>query len=106
MPHESPELRARLAALLRRARARQAPRVLCVGELMIDLAARTAEIRGTKLELPAKEYELLRTLAREPTRVLTKVNFEQRPEEGKGSEGIQGWGGIGDPLPPGEALAA
>ena len=71
-PYSYPELRARLAALLRRARARQAPRVLRVGELTIDLAARTVEIRGTRVQLPAKEYELLRTLAREPTRVFTR----------------------------------
>ncbi len=48
------------------------PALLRVGELTIDLAARTVEIRGTRLELPAKEYELLRTLAREPTRVFTR----------------------------------
>jgi len=71
-PYSYPELRARLAAVLRRARARQAPRVLRIGELTIDLAARTVDIRGTRVELPAKEYELLRTLAREPTRVFTR----------------------------------
>ena len=71
-PYSYPELRSRLAALLRRARARQSPRVLRVGGLTIDLAARTVEIRGTRVELPAKEYELLRTLAREPTRVFTR----------------------------------
>jgi DNA-binding response OmpR family regulator len=75
-PYSYPELRARLAALLRRARASHAPRLLRVGELRIDLAARTVEMRGHRVELPAKEYELLRTLAREPTRVLTRVNFE------------------------------
>jgi DNA-binding response OmpR family regulator len=31
-------------------------------------------------------------LAGEPTRVLTKVHFETRPEEGKGSDGFGGWG--------------
>jgi DNA-binding response OmpR family regulator len=71
-PYSYPELRARLAALIRRARARQAPRVLRVGELTIDLAARTVEVRGTRVEVPAKEYELLCTLAREPTRVFTR----------------------------------
>ena len=71
-PYSYPELRARLAALLRRARASHAPRLLRVGELKIDLAARTVEIRGNRVELPAKEYELLRTLAREPTRVFTR----------------------------------
>ena len=71
-PYSYPELRARLAALLRRARASHAPRVLRVGELKIDLAARTVQMRGNRVELPAKEYELLRRLAREPTRVFTR----------------------------------
>lgn len=71
-PYSYPELRARLSALLRRARARQAPRVLRAGELTIDLTARTVEVGGTRVELTAKEYELLRTLAREPTRVFTR----------------------------------
>jgi DNA-binding response OmpR family regulator len=71
-PYSYPELRARLAALLRRARASHAPRLLRVGELKIDLAARTVEMCGNRVELPAKEYELLRTLAREPTRVFTR----------------------------------
>jgi hypothetical protein len=70
-PYSYPELRARLAALLRRARASHAPRLLRVGELKTDLAARTVEIRGNRVEMPAKEYELLRTLTREPTRVFT-----------------------------------
>jgi DNA-binding response OmpR family regulator len=74
-PYSYPELRARIIALLRRARARRAPRMLRVGQLTIDLAARIVEIDENRLELPAKEYELLRTLAREPTRVFTNVNF-------------------------------
>ena len=71
-PYSYPELRARLAALLRRARASHAPRLLRVGQLKIDLAARTVELRGNRIDLPAKEYELLRALAREPTRVFTR----------------------------------
>ncbi len=70
-PYSYPELRARLAALLARARACHAPRLLR-GELKIDLAARTVEIRGNRVEMPAKEYELPRTLTREPTRVFTR----------------------------------
>ncbi|MGO9971309.1 MAG: response regulator transcription factor [Solirubrobacteraceae bacterium] len=77
-PYSYPELRARIAALLRRVRANHAPRVLRVGDMTIDLAARTVEICGSRVDLPAKEYELLRALAREPTRVLTKVNFEPK----------------------------
>jgi hypothetical protein len=53
------------------------------------------------VELSAVEYRLLCQLAGEPTRVLTKVNFELRPEEGKGSKGFRARGGIGDPLPLG-----
>ena len=30
------------------------------------------DVRGTRVEVPAKEYDLLRTLAREPTRVFTR----------------------------------
>src|SRR5437588_5066296 len=37
-PYSYPELRARITALLRRARARRAPRMLRVGQLTIDLA--------------------------------------------------------------------
>ena len=70
-PYSYSELRARIAAQLRRARARRAPRMLRVGELTIDLAARIVEIGENRLELPAKEYELLRTLAREPTQPCT-----------------------------------
>jgi DNA-binding response OmpR family regulator len=71
-PFSYPELRSRIAALLRRAHARRAPRVLRVGELTINLGGRIAQIGDTRLELPAKEYELLCTLAREPTRVFTR----------------------------------
>jgi DNA-binding response OmpR family regulator len=71
-PYSYPELRARIAALLRRAQTRRTPRVLHVGSLTIDAAARTVTVAGERLELPAKEYELLRTLAADPTRVFTR----------------------------------
>lgn len=71
-PYSYPELRARIAALLRRARARRAPRVLHVGELRIDITSRAVQFRESELALPSKEYELLRTLASEPSRVFTR----------------------------------
>jgi DNA-binding response OmpR family regulator len=71
-PFSYPELRARIAALLRRAQARRAPRVLRAGKLTIDLAQRAAHVDDHRLQLPAKEYELLRTLASKPTRVFTR----------------------------------
>ena len=46
-PYSYPELRARITALLRRARARRAPRMLRVGQLTIDLSARMWRSRRT-----------------------------------------------------------
>jgi DNA-binding response OmpR family regulator len=43
-----------------------------VGELEIDPAGRAASLRGHRVELAAKEFALLRTLASSPTRVFTK----------------------------------
>jgi DNA-binding response OmpR family regulator len=71
-PFSYPELRARIGALLRRAEARRAPRVFRAGVLTIDVAARAVGVGEQRLELPAKEYELMRTLASEPTRVFTR----------------------------------
>jgi DNA-binding response OmpR family regulator len=75
-PFSYPELRARIAAVLRRADARRAPRLLRVGALSVDPVARTVRVGGRPVELTGKEYELLRTLASDPTRVLTEVHFE------------------------------
>ena len=92
-PFSYPELRSRIAALLRRAERRQTPPALLqIGVLSLDPIARTVRVHGRLVELTGKERELLRTLAADPTRVLTKVNFETRPEEGKGSEGLMGSG--------------
>ena len=71
-PFSYPELRARIAALLRRARARSTPRLLRVGPLSIDVRAREVRVGGRRIDLPDKEYGLLLALAREPTRVFTK----------------------------------
>ena len=66
------ELRLRIAAVLRRARTRMGRGRLRVGTLEIDPAARAATVRGERVELAAKEFALLRTLASSPTRVFTK----------------------------------
>jgi DNA-binding response OmpR family regulator len=66
------ELRLRIAAILRRAQPRQVRGQMRIGTLEIDPAARAASVRGRKLELAAKEFALLRTLASAPTRVFTK----------------------------------
>ena len=71
-PFSYPELRARIAAVLRRADQRRAPRLLRVGELTVDVVARTVRVSERAVELSGKEYELLRALAREPSRVFTR----------------------------------
>jgi DNA-binding response OmpR family regulator len=71
-PFSYPELRGRVAALLRRSGQRPRTGRLRVGELMIDPSSREVTVRETRIELSAKEFALLRTLAAEPTRVFTK----------------------------------
>ncbi len=71
-PYSYTELRARVQALLRRATRARGGRVIRVGGLRIDLAAREAWIDGARVALTAKEYDLLRCLAGEPTRVFTR----------------------------------
>jgi DNA-binding response OmpR family regulator len=74
-PYSYPELRSRIAAVLRRAQARRAPRVLHVGELRIDITSRIVKFGDVELALPTKEYELLRTLAADPYRVFTRAEL-------------------------------
>lgn len=71
-PFSYPELRSRVAALLRRADARAAGGRMRVGPLEIDPPSREVRLRGKRLELSQKEFGLLRALAAQPTRVLTK----------------------------------
>jgi DNA-binding response OmpR family regulator len=72
-PYSYPELRARLRALLRRADARRAPRVLRAGSLRVDVRARRAWVGEVELEpLREKEYQLLLALIAEPERVFTR----------------------------------
>jgi DNA-binding response OmpR family regulator len=71
-PFHYPELAARIGAVLSRAGSRRDQGVLIVGELRIDPVAREVTLDGRKIELSAKEFALLRTLAEEPTRVFTK----------------------------------
>jgi len=71
-PFSYPELRGRVAALLRRSGQRPRTGRLRVGDLTIDPASREVTMRETRVDLSAKEFALLRTLATEPTRVFTK----------------------------------
>ena len=65
------ELVARMRAVLRRSAGPQRPR-LAVGEIEVDVGSRTVRVRGERVQLSAKEYELLVALARDPERVFGK----------------------------------
>jgi DNA-binding response OmpR family regulator len=72
-PFSYPELRGRVAALLRRSdHRRRGGARLRVGDLEVDPVACTARLRGETLALSQKEFALLRMLAGDPVRVFTK----------------------------------
>lgn len=65
------ELVARMNAVLRRARPREPMRVQA-GPISIEHSTRRVHVDGDRVDLAAKEYELLVKLAPEPFRVFTK----------------------------------
>ena len=65
------ELLARVRAVLRRSNGPRHAR-LAVRDLEIDLASRVVRVGGAPVQLSAKEYELLVTLAEDPERVFKK----------------------------------
>lgn len=71
-PFSYQELRARIAALLRRTRHRPHLGRLRVGSLEIDPLSRQVWLSGEPVSLSKKEFALLRALASEPTRVFTR----------------------------------
>jgi DNA-binding response OmpR family regulator len=71
-PFAYPELRARIAAVLRRCEIRRGTRVLRAGPIAIDIRSREVRVFDRPVELSDKEYQLLVTLAGEPTRVFTR----------------------------------
>jgi len=76
-PYSLRELVARVRARLRRPGAAPAPRgeggdLLTYGELRIDPLAHEVSVRGEKVELTTREYELLTFLARHPRQVFTR----------------------------------
>jgi DNA-binding response OmpR family regulator len=76
-PFSMPELVARMRAISQRRR-RPATDVFFVGDLRIDLGARTAYFRGSPIKLAAKEFEMLATLAMEPGAVYSKKDLLSR----------------------------
>ena len=74
-PFAYAELVGRLRAVLRRCAGRSLRGALRVGELTVDPATRTVRLAGTRIDLAAKEFALLHTLASEPARVHSKTEL-------------------------------
>jgi DNA-binding response OmpR family regulator len=74
-PFSYGELRGRLDALLRRARARPRLGRLRVGALELDPMSRDAWVDGEAVRLTNKEFALALRLATEPTRVFTRAEL-------------------------------
>jgi len=74
-PLSYPELRARIAAVLRRTAPRQPQPVLTAGPLRLDPHRRSVTVDDRVVEVSAIEYRLLHTLASEPSRVFTRAEL-------------------------------
>jgi DNA-binding response OmpR family regulator len=74
-PFSPQELVSRVRAVLRRTRAAvpaSRERPLSYGEIKIDPNTRLVEIRGEEVQLTAKEFDLLWTMARHPRQVFNR----------------------------------
>lgn len=75
-PFAPEELSARLRAVVRRLARIAAPRLLVPGA-EIDLAARSAFVSDSRVELTAREWAVLETLALRPGRIVSKSDLER-----------------------------
>ena len=73
-PFHKDELVARIHALVRRSKG-HAESVIAVGDLIVDLEARSVKLNGVKLHLTGKEYQILALLALRQGSTLTKETF-------------------------------
>jgi DNA-binding response OmpR family regulator len=71
-PFSMAQLEARVRAVLRRRQSGDRGNELKVGELVVDIPARTASLAGTILELSPKEFDLLSVLVERTGEVMTK----------------------------------
>jgi two-component system, OmpR family, response regulator len=75
-PFSLDEIMARITAIMRRTGKDQAASsVIVVGELEINEDAHEVSVNGTSVDLSPTEYQLLRYLAQNPNRVLTKAQI-------------------------------
>lgn len=76
-PFDLSELSARIAAVARRYAGNPNP-LATVGELEIDLAARTVYRSGRAVDLTAKEWAIFEALVQRPGAILSKAQLEER----------------------------
>ena len=81
-PFEMPELLARLRALERRTGAVKTSSI-SNGEVVLDSVAHSVNVAGNELDLPRREYMLLKALMENPGRVLSRESLEEK---------LYGWG--------------
>jgi len=75
-PFSPRELVTKMRALLRRrSDPNLTPRPLVFDELAIDVAAREVSVRGERVDLPAREFDLLVFLASSPRQVFTRTQI-------------------------------
>ncbi|HVF78000.1 MAG TPA: response regulator transcription factor [Solirubrobacteraceae bacterium] len=77
-PFSTPEVAARIRAVLRRAQPEPEaalPSTVTLGELSIDSAARRAALAGNDLGLTRKEFDLLARLARDAGRIVSREDL-------------------------------
>ena len=77
-PFSFSELLARIQALIRRSNNSPEPTGITVGDLHIDLLARSVSRSGRKIELQPREFCVLEYLARNAGRVVTKTMIMER----------------------------
>jgi two-component system OmpR family response regulator len=75
-PFAPEELVARLRAVLRRS-AGVAAAQLSLGEVDVDLTARSVSVRGQRVDLTGREWALLEALALRPGRIVAKPELER-----------------------------
>jgi DNA-binding response OmpR family regulator len=77
-PFDLPELLARIEVMLRRQRSEaEASSAMSCGNLALDRKARTVRAGGRRVELSAREFDLLWLLAASPGRVFTREEILQ-----------------------------
>jgi DNA-binding response OmpR family regulator len=81
-PFSPRELTARVDSVLRRSGSNEAddagPHVAVVGDLEVDLSARTVSVRGRPASLTGREFDLLAFFVRHPGRVFTRQELLER----------------------------